>query len=149
MPAVPRKLILLAAALSVLAAACAPPIAEFAPQDTAPEGPRFLPQAVDVRENAGVGLGLAVDAQGSPNISYFRVDELERIPPAPIPADPKALPAVMLAGLQDDLWVRDIVAQESARGAYEAAVAVAEAAGVDPPERPDFPEGALRRSSPM
>ena len=138
MRAVPRRPILLAAVLALALSACAPDVESFAP-DPAEAGPRFVAQAVDVRENAGVGLGLATAGDGTPNISYLRLNETERIPAAPIPADPKNLPAVMVATVDDQgIWTRTIVAQESARGAYEAAVDSAEAAGVDPPERPEF-----------
>jgi plastocyanin len=144
MRAVPRRPILLAAALALVLAACAPDVASFAPEDAGIEGPRFVTLAVDVRENSGVGLGLASSRDGTPNISYLRLNEVERIPTAPIPADPKNLPAVMAAHVDEQgIWTRDIVAQESARGAYEAAVDAAEAAGTDPPERPEFTEENL------
>ncbi|MEX2458825.1 MAG: hypothetical protein WD770_07545, partial [Actinomycetota bacterium] len=133
----PRRPILLAAVLALLSA-CAPDLASFAP-DPADVGPRFVTYAVDVRENAGVGLGLATAGDGTPSISYLRLNEPERIPTAPIPADPQFLPAVIVASVDaQGIWTRTIVAQESARGAHEAAVAAARAAGVDPPERPDF-----------
>ncbi|MCA1727106.1 MAG: cupredoxin domain-containing protein [Actinobacteria bacterium] len=109
----PRRLILLAA-FAILASGCAPDIASFAPEATPPAGPRFVAEAVDIRENAGVGLGVAADAKGFPNISYLRLNEEERIPLAPIPADPEFLPAVMVASLSDaGLWTREIVAQEA------------------------------------
>jgi hypothetical protein len=113
MRAVPRRLILLTV-FALAASACAPDVASFAPPKTGPSGPRFVAEAVDIRENAGVGLGLAVDNTGAPNISYLRLNEQEVIPPAPIPADPKYLPAVMVASLDaTGVWTREIVAQEA------------------------------------
>lgn len=138
-----KTALLLATVVAALAPACAPDLESFAPDTTREEGPRFVAQAVDVRENAGVGLGLAVDQQGAPQISYLRLDEAERLPLAPQPADPQFLPAVIVANLGDDgIWTRTIVAQEALATGAAAGPAPGPTAtpdpGAEPPPEPKF-----------
>ena len=110
----PRKVLLPTVALALVAAACAPNLRSFAPTETGLPGKVFVPQVVDIKENSGVGVSLAVDREGTPFVSYLRLDEEERIPQAPTPDDPKKLPAVMTATFvpQEGIWVREVAAQD-------------------------------------
>ncbi len=104
---------MLAAALTLLAAACAPKLSALAPGSTSPKGLRFVPEVVDIRLNAGPGLSVAVSSDGTPDASYFRLDEEVALPLQPVPEDPTALPAVMVATrVEGGLWVRQVVLQE-------------------------------------
>ncbi len=109
----PRKPFLPTLALVLVTGACAPDIPSFAPTATGLPGKVFVPQVVDIKEDSGVGVSIAVDQDGAPFVSYLRLDEKERIPQAPTPDDPKELPAVMVSTFveRQGIWVRQVAAQ--------------------------------------
>jgi plastocyanin len=104
-----RKVLPAVFVLTITAAACATPTP---PSVTFGSGKQFVPQVADFLDDVGLGASVAVDAQGTPYISYFgflpQLKEGEIAPTRPIGAP--SLPAVLLASTKDGIWTRGAVA---------------------------------------
>ncbi len=107
-----RKVLPSAFVLSILAAACATPTP---PSVTFGSGKQFVPQVADFLDDVGLGPSVAVDAQGTPYISYFgflaELKEGEIAPTRPIGSP--TLPAVLLDSTKDGIWTRGAVAMQA------------------------------------
>jgi hypothetical protein len=113
---VSKRLLILAAVLPLLAAACGE-AAE--PHVDLGDGARFVPIVVDGLEDVGQGASVAVTAEGRPFVAYFGFErELEEGQVRPIrPIGAPFLPGVMLASQSPEgFWDRGaIVMQEPER----------------------------------
>ncbi len=98
--------------LGVLAVACGtrtPPPVGFG------SGQQFIPQVVDFLDNAGLFPSVAVDAQGTPYVTYFAfLPELANGEIAPVrPIGSPSLPGVLMASVKDGIWTRGAVAMQA------------------------------------
>src|SRR6266545_2098650 len=104
-----RKFLPAVFVLTIMSAACATPTP---PSVTFGSGKQFVPQVADFLDDVGLGSSVAVDAQGTPYISYFgflpELKEGEIAPTRPIGAP--SLPAVLLASTKEGIWTRGAVA---------------------------------------
>ena len=104
-----RKFLPAVFVLTIMSAACATPTS---PSVTFGSGKQFVPQVADFLDDVGLGSSVAVDAQGTPYISYFgflpELKEGEIAPTRPIGAP--SLPAVLLASTKEGIWTRGAVA---------------------------------------
>ncbi|HYU93361.1 MAG TPA: cupredoxin domain-containing protein [Actinomycetota bacterium] len=107
-----RKVLPAVFVLTIMAAACATPTP---PSVTFGSGKQFVPQVADFLDDVGLGPSVAVDAQGTPYISYFgflpELKEGEIAPTRPIGAP--TLPAVLMASTKDGVWTRGAVAMQA------------------------------------
>jgi plastocyanin len=106
-----RKVLPAVFVLAILAAACATPTP---PSVTFGSSKQFVPQVADFLDDVGLDSSVAVDAQGTPYISYFgflpELKEGEIAPTRPIGAP--SLPAVLMASTKDGIWSRGAVAMQ-------------------------------------
>src|SRR6266545_303503 len=107
-----RKVLPALFVLTIMAAACATPTP---PSVTFGSGTQFVPQVSDFLDDVGLGASVAVDAQGTPYISYFGfLPELKKGEIAPTrPIGAPSLPAVLLANTKDGIWTRGAVAMQA------------------------------------
>src|SRR6266508_1273698 len=107
-----RKVLPALFVLTIMAAACATPTP---PSVTFGSGTQFVPQVADFLDDVGLGASVAVDAQGTPYISYFGfLPELKKGEIAPTrPIGAPSLPAVLLANTKDGIWTRGAVAMQA------------------------------------
>lgn len=108
----PRKLLPAALALGVLAVACGtptPPSVGFG------SGQQFIPQVADFLDDVGLYPSVAVDAQGTPYVTYFGFNpELAKGEIAPIrPIGSPSLPGVFITSTKDGIWTRGAVAMKA------------------------------------
>ena len=107
-----RKVLPAVFVVTIMAAACATPTP---PSVTFGSGKQFVPEVADFLDDVGLGSSVAVDAQGTPYISYFgflpRLKEGEIAPTRPIGAP--SLPAVLLSSTKDGIWTRGAVATQA------------------------------------
>ncbi|HEV8681396.1 MAG TPA: cupredoxin domain-containing protein [Actinomycetota bacterium] len=107
-----RKVLPAVFVLTIMAAACATPTP---PSVTFGSGKQFVPEVADFLDDVGLGASVAVDAQGTPYISYFgflpELKEGEIAPTRPIGAP--SLPAVLMASTKDGIWTRGAVATQA------------------------------------
>ncbi len=98
--------------LGVLAVACGtptPPSVGFG------SGQQFIPQVADFLDNAGLFPSVAVDAQGTPYVTYFGfLPELAKGQIAPVrPIGSPSLPGVFMTSVKDGIWTRGAVAMQA------------------------------------
>jgi hypothetical protein len=105
---VSRRLLILAALVGLLSAACADlPEAQV----SFGEGVRFVTMVADATDDVGRGNAVTVDAEGNPFVSYFGFPSEEGSVAATRPINSAFLPAVQLTTVTDGIFVRGAVAQ--------------------------------------
>src|SRR5581483_2638478 len=107
-----RRLLAVAFALGLVAAACSKP-----PQVsvTFGSGSEFVPQVADFLDNVGLGSSVAVGADGTPYVAYFGFPQ--EVPKGqvatPRPIGSPSVPGVLLASVKGGIWTRGTVAMQA------------------------------------
>ena len=107
-----RRRVPLLALVAVVASSCGPGDVEVSSVPIEDVG--FVTQVVDVQGDAGAGISIAADANGSPHLAYLTFEpELGpgEAPPVPDPTLP-LFPAVRHAHQAEGVWSRSTVAEE-------------------------------------
>ena len=109
-----RRRVPLLALVAVVASSCGP--GDVRVSSVPIEEVGFVTQVVDVQGEAGAGISIAADANGSPHLAYLSLErepEPGEPPPAPDPTLP-LFPAVRHAHQVEGVWSRSIVGEELA-----------------------------------